>query len=342
MGLIDVDVTGRDRTGGLVGQNEGTITASYAAGSVSSSNNYAGGLVGYNKGAITASYSSGAVSGNDQVGGLAGRSEDGTIKASYSASAVTVRASVFGAGGTGRLYIRQHQHDHRQLFHRRGWRQRQLYRGAGRQGGYWRNGHQQLLGQGNQRPNHQRPRHGPHDRRAENAHCLHRHLRQLEPEPGRSGRHRRPLGLRHGHPVPAAEIRRPEPAHPAPGGLRQRQRRPHRNHERHPAQRHSPRCGRQRHGGYGEPERLRPGLPRTAPGHGLQACIRHAHLHRLRDRREYVRRRREHQPERPPPTTSTRAGRPSPASPPPSMATATPSPACSSIALQTTSACSAA
>ena len=99
VGLIDVDVTGRDRTGGLVGQNEGTITASYAAGSVSSSNNYAGGLVGYNKGAITASYSSGAVSGNDQVGGLAGRSEDGTIKASYSASAVTVRASVFGAGG---------------------------------------------------------------------------------------------------------------------------------------------------------------------------------------------------------------------------------------------------
>ncbi len=80
-----MDVTGRGAVGGLVGYNNGgTITASYATGAVSGTNQV-GGLAGWNEalGTITASYATGAVSGTNQVGGLAGYNDGGTITASY-------------------------------------------------------------------------------------------------------------------------------------------------------------------------------------------------------------------------------------------------------------------
>ena len=78
IGLVDVDVSG-ETGGGLAGINLGTISHSYATGSVSGSETDTGGLVGLNgsefvTGGSTISHSSAsvAVSGDHNVGGLAG------------------------------------------------------------------------------------------------------------------------------------------------------------------------------------------------------------------------------------------------------------------------------
>ena len=80
-----------DFVGGLVGLNNGTIIASYATGNVEGGNGItdrAGGLVGENNGGtIIASYATGDADGGDDdidyAGGLVGRSANGTIIASY-------------------------------------------------------------------------------------------------------------------------------------------------------------------------------------------------------------------------------------------------------------------
>ncbi len=102
--LIDCTrVSGTNYIGGLVGSNDGNITASYATGSVSGGDgiDYVGGLVGYqNIGSITASYATGSVSGGDgidYVGGLVGRQNIGSITASYATGSVD--------GGDGTDYV---------------------------------------------------------------------------------------------------------------------------------------------------------------------------------------------------------------------------------------------
>ncbi len=87
--LLGVDIIGDFEVGGLVGfNNRGTITNSYATGSVSG-DRYVGGLVGYNlNGIITNSYAAGSVSANRNVGGLVGRNV-GTITNSYAAGSVS-------------------------------------------------------------------------------------------------------------------------------------------------------------------------------------------------------------------------------------------------------------
>ena len=75
--------------GGLVGFNFGTITSSYATGSVSGLGlANLGGLVGHNGGTISSAYATGAVSGSRYVGGLVG-SNGGTITNTYASGAVT-------------------------------------------------------------------------------------------------------------------------------------------------------------------------------------------------------------------------------------------------------------
>ena len=71
IGLNNVDITGNSYVGGLLGYKYGgTISNSYATGSVDG-NNDVGGLVGYKySGTITNSYASGTVSGNHYLGGL--------------------------------------------------------------------------------------------------------------------------------------------------------------------------------------------------------------------------------------------------------------------------------
>ena len=105
VGLTGVNVTGRTQTGALAGLNNGTITASYAEGSVTTTGVNTGGLVGENAGGtITASYATGAVSGgasSAHVGGLAGRNV-GVLRASYATGAASGNERVGGlAGSTG-------------------------------------------------------------------------------------------------------------------------------------------------------------------------------------------------------------------------------------------------
>lgn len=73
--------------GTLVGHNKGSITNSYATGSVSA-NTYTGGLVGWNSGAIISSYFVGDVYSGNRVGGLVGVNI-GIIAHSYSSGSVT-------------------------------------------------------------------------------------------------------------------------------------------------------------------------------------------------------------------------------------------------------------
>ncbi|MCQ2958187.1 MAG: hypothetical protein MJ180_04715, partial [Candidatus Gastranaerophilales bacterium] len=74
-------------TGGLVGRAAGTITNSYATGSVEGGS-AVGGLVGYQYGNISNSYALGAVSGSSKVGGAVGENS-GTIEKCYSTGTVT-------------------------------------------------------------------------------------------------------------------------------------------------------------------------------------------------------------------------------------------------------------
>jgi len=77
-----VSTSVNDSVGGLVGQNVGNISNSYATGRVQGGLDDVGGLVGANGGTIVNSYSSGEVSGNPNAGGLVGNNF-GTISNSY-------------------------------------------------------------------------------------------------------------------------------------------------------------------------------------------------------------------------------------------------------------------
>ena len=83
---VDVESKGEFGVGGgLVGDNGGTITDSYATGNIDGKDNgvgILGGLVGDNSGTITNSYATGNVEGRAALGGLAG-SNAGTITDSY-------------------------------------------------------------------------------------------------------------------------------------------------------------------------------------------------------------------------------------------------------------------
>ena len=93
------------RVGGLVGENGGTITASYAIGAVSTDGFNVGGLVGENGGTITVSYAVGTVSGDFSVGGLVGQN-NGTTTASYATGTVSGRSYVGGLVGQNAAYGR--------------------------------------------------------------------------------------------------------------------------------------------------------------------------------------------------------------------------------------------
>ena len=101
IGLVNVDVKGGGNVGGLVGYNGGSITDSYATGSVTG-NNTVGGLVGggYN---ITSSYAAVNVSGKFRVGGLVG--EGLIIKSSYATGEVSGEERVGGLAGEGQEIV---------------------------------------------------------------------------------------------------------------------------------------------------------------------------------------------------------------------------------------------
>jgi hypothetical protein len=107
LGVVDVNITGSGQSvGGLVGYIEmGAVTGCYSSGSVSGPGSGVGGLVGDNWGSIAASYSSSEVNNSasggvegERAGGLVG-SNSGSIVASYSTGSVSGSGSVGGLVG---------------------------------------------------------------------------------------------------------------------------------------------------------------------------------------------------------------------------------------------------
>lgn len=97
MHLENVNVTGYITVGALVGGNGGTISNSYAVGTVNGNAN-TGGLVGYNdSGTISNSYANGTVTGSTKTGGLVGYNIGGSISYSYASGTVK------GSSNTGGL-----------------------------------------------------------------------------------------------------------------------------------------------------------------------------------------------------------------------------------------------
>ena len=103
IGLLDIDIQGDSRVGGLVGLNYGRITNSYAMGTVTGNGNV-GSLVGDNRGRITNSYATGTVTGTgDNVGGLVGANRVGSVTNSYATGTVTGNNWVGGLVGANRV-----------------------------------------------------------------------------------------------------------------------------------------------------------------------------------------------------------------------------------------------
>ena len=99
-GLLNANVAGGDFVGPLAGANRGTVSHSYATGSVSGYG-CVGGLVGSNDyGVISSSYANGSVLGGYKyLGGLAGCNNGGTIIASYATGSVSGDIEVGGLAG---------------------------------------------------------------------------------------------------------------------------------------------------------------------------------------------------------------------------------------------------
>ena len=101
LGLSGVDITAGESSGGLVGLNNGTISNSYASGTVAvggSGGSYIGGLIGRNLGSISSSYAAVVNSGDDSTGGLVGYNS-GSISNSYATGEVssgTTRGGLVG------------------------------------------------------------------------------------------------------------------------------------------------------------------------------------------------------------------------------------------------------
>jgi len=91
IGLEDVNITGGNYVGGLVGYSfNSNISNAYSTGSISGTNTV-GGLVGnYSFGNISNSYSTASVSGTITAGGLVGNYSFGSITNSYSTGSVLV------------------------------------------------------------------------------------------------------------------------------------------------------------------------------------------------------------------------------------------------------------
>ena len=90
-------VSGRNSVGGLAGFNNGSILNSYTSVAVTATAETVGGLVGVNRGSILNSYASGAVSGVSHVGGLSGQNRGrANIINSYATGAVTATNAYIG------------------------------------------------------------------------------------------------------------------------------------------------------------------------------------------------------------------------------------------------------
>ena len=93
-------VSGTNYIGGLVGfSNSGTIIDSHATGTVTGSGNSVGGLAGGSYGTMSNSYATGNVSGTNYVGGLLGSANGNGVNNSYASGAVSGSTYVGGLVG---------------------------------------------------------------------------------------------------------------------------------------------------------------------------------------------------------------------------------------------------
>jgi hypothetical protein len=105
----EVNVSGNNRVGGLVGSASGIVSTSYSSGSVSGVL-YVGGLIGQvGSGSIAFSYSRVQVVGTENVGGLIGvtLNQDGVVNSCYATGDVkgtTYVAGLVGQVSAGRVY----------------------------------------------------------------------------------------------------------------------------------------------------------------------------------------------------------------------------------------------
>ena len=91
-------VSGAHKIGGLVGQTFGPITLCYSSARVTGTRSAVGGLVGNARGILSSSYSVGDVTGSSQVGGFVGSAgNSSSIRSCYSAGSVT--GTFFKVGG---------------------------------------------------------------------------------------------------------------------------------------------------------------------------------------------------------------------------------------------------
>ncbi len=97
--LMNVNITGNQVVGGLVGQSRGSIANCYVSGGVNGVQNV-GGLVGTNDGSIGNSCTVVGVNGESQVGGLVGFNFSGTISNCYTTGGVDGEAAVGGLVGS--------------------------------------------------------------------------------------------------------------------------------------------------------------------------------------------------------------------------------------------------
>ncbi len=96
--LEDVNVTGQDWTGGLVGSFNGIVSNCYVTGQVNGCNS-TGGLAGSSGKGVTNCYADVNVTGNDKTGGLVGRAQQGAITNSYATGNVSGNECVGGLIG---------------------------------------------------------------------------------------------------------------------------------------------------------------------------------------------------------------------------------------------------
>jgi len=95
--LADVEITGEDCAGGLVGSNEGSIIACSVTGKVTASRTI-GGVAGENDGMVVSSCATCSVHGSDIVGGLIGKNH-GTIFSCYARGTAAGSYYVGGLAG---------------------------------------------------------------------------------------------------------------------------------------------------------------------------------------------------------------------------------------------------
>ncbi len=102
VGLVGVNITGKDKTGGVVGYNDGgTVTDCYSTGSVTGGGMYTGGVVGKNEGTVQNCYNTGNVNSTAEdsfVGGIAG-SNNGTIQNCHFTGTVSGSRTTGGIAG---------------------------------------------------------------------------------------------------------------------------------------------------------------------------------------------------------------------------------------------------